>query len=87
MKKVIIGIVMLTGLALGLTTCGYEKYISARSTPGMKIETASAPPRVSNGPSISRPPDEDASIFSWTAILYLISVVVGIVAFRRNAHA
>ena len=50
----------------------------------MKIEKAFASENTPNTMALDNQPARDASIFSWTMILYLSAAVIVIVTFRRN---
>ena len=74
-------------LTLGITICGSGEFPSSGSMAAVTVEKAFADQSAPIAPVLLQQPARDASIFSWTTILYLTFVVIGIVAFRRNTCA
>ena len=86
MKKVIIGIATVLCLIMGFAVCGPEKYPSPGSMPVVSVAKAFASQSASGAPMLHQQPDPDASIFSWTAILYFCAAVTIVVAVRRHTY-
>ena len=86
MKKIIVGIAMAVCLTIGITICGSGEFSSSGSMAGVTVEKAFAAQIAPDAPVLFKQSAQDGSIFSWTTILYLTSVVIGIVAFRRNTY-
>jgi hypothetical protein len=86
MKKVIIGITMALYMTMGFAVCGSEKHPSQESINGISTARAFASQSASGVPMLHNQPDQDASIFSWTTILYLCATVIVVVAVRRHTY-
>ena len=84
MKKIIIGIAMAVCFTMGFAISGSQNNASSGQIPTMKIEKAFASENTPNTMALDNQPARDASIFSWTMILYLSAAVIVIVTFRRN---
>ena len=87
MKKIMVGIAMAACLTIGFAICGSGDFFSSDSIAGVTVEKAIVAQSAPDAPVLSKQPAQDGSIYSWTTILYLTSVVIGIVAFRRNTYA
>ena len=87
MKKAIIGIATVLCLIMGFAVCGPEKYPSPGSMPGVSVAKAFVSQNAAGAPMLYQQPDQDASIFSWTSMVFLSAAVIGVVSFRRNTSA
>jgi hypothetical protein len=86
MKTVIIGIAMAVCFSMGFTVSESEKYPPSGSMPGMSIEKAYASESAPNTLELHKQSVQDASILSWTTILYLGAAVIVIISIRRNTY-
>lgn len=86
MKTIIIGIAMAVCFTMGFTTSGAGKYTPSGSMPAMSIEKAYTSESAPNTLEIHRQSAQDASILSWTTILYLGMAVVIIISVRRKTY-
>jgi hypothetical protein len=86
MKKVIIGIAIAVCFTMGFTISGAGKYTASGPMPGMSIEKAYAAESAPNTLELHKQSVQDASILSWTMILYLVVAVIVIISIRRNTY-
>lgn len=86
MKKIIIGIAMAVCFSMGFAISGDGNYTTTGSMPGISIEKAFAAGSAPNTLALHKQPAPEASIFSWTMVLYLSVVVIIIISIRRNTY-
>jgi hypothetical protein len=88
MKKVIIGIAMAVCFNMGFGFSGAGNHPTTGSMPGISIEKAFAADSAiaPNTLKLHKQPAPEASIFSWTMILYLSVAVIIIISIRRNTY-
>lgn len=86
MKKVIIGIAMAVCFNMGFAICGAGNYTTTGSMPAIAFEKAFAADSAPNTLTLHKQPAPEASIFSWTMVLYLSVAVIIIISIRRNTY-
>ena len=84
MAKILIGIAVALFIIMSLTLGGFEQSQPSGFTHSLTFEKAFASKANPNSIGFDKELSQNNPIFSWTMSLYLIAVVIGIIAFRRN---